>query len=163
MQYANGYVFAPPYSRMYSPRMKQLLTIGDRLDWAMTEAKIPSQSALARASSVPQATISRILGGESKKGPETETVKKLAAACNVTFEWLNEGIGAPGRAAKAAVAAPKRQDAANDTEVTADEILELIEAYKNASVSDRGILMTSAKGAAKRAIARKGRARLDKR
>lgn len=67
------------------------MTIGNRLDLAMKAARIKSQSELARISGVPQATISRILKGVGSKGPETETVKKLAKACRVTFSWLNEG------------------------------------------------------------------------
>ncbi len=67
------------------------MTIGNRLDQAMKAARIKSQSELARISGVPQATISRILKGVGSKGPETETVKKLAKACRVTFSWLNEG------------------------------------------------------------------------
>lgn len=73
---------------MYSPCM----TIGNRLDQAMKAARIKSQSELARISGVPQATISRILKGVGSKGPETETIKKLAKACRVTFSWLNEGV-----------------------------------------------------------------------
>lgn len=69
------------------PRM----SIGNRLDQAMKAARIKSQSELSRASGVPQATISRILKGAGAKGPETETVKKLARACRVSFAWLNEG------------------------------------------------------------------------
>lgn len=72
---------------MYSRRM----SIGDRLDQAMKAARIKSQSELSRISGVPQATISRILKGTGAKGPETETVKKLARACKVSFIWLNEG------------------------------------------------------------------------
>nr|WP_049831510.1 helix-turn-helix transcriptional regulator [Janthinobacterium sp. Marseille] len=67
------------------------MTIGNRLDQAMKAARIKSQSELARISGVPQATISRILKGVGSKGPETETVKKLAKACRVSFSWLNEG------------------------------------------------------------------------
>lgn len=52
-----------------------------------------NQSALSRASGVPQPTINRILKGGGKRGPETETVKKLAAACRVNFVWLMEGKG----------------------------------------------------------------------
>ncbi|MNR89015.1 helix-turn-helix protein [compost metagenome] len=74
---------------MYSRHM----TIGNRLDQAMKAARIKSQSELARVSGVPQATISRILKGVGSKGPETETVKKLARACRVSFSWLNEGAG----------------------------------------------------------------------
>jgi transcriptional regulator with XRE-family HTH domain len=77
---------------MYSQRM----TIGNRLDLAMKAARIKSQSELARASGVPQATISRILKGVGSKGPETETIKKLAKACHVSFSWLNEGEDASG-------------------------------------------------------------------
>ena len=57
----------------------------------MKAARIKSQSELARISGVPQATISRILKGVGAKGPETETIKKLARACKVSFSWLNEG------------------------------------------------------------------------
>jgi len=67
------------------------MTIATRLDQAMKDARIKSQSALSRASKVPQATISRILKGGGKNGPETETIRKLAAALGVSFEWLNEG------------------------------------------------------------------------
>lgn len=67
------------------------MTIGNRLDQAMNAARIKSQSELARISGVPQATISRILKGVGAKGPETETIKKLARACKVSFSWLNEG------------------------------------------------------------------------
>lgn len=59
----------------------------------MEDAGFPSQSALARASGVPQPTINRILKGGGRRGPESDTLKKLAAACNVRFEWLNEGRG----------------------------------------------------------------------
>lgn len=69
------------------------MSIGHRLDKAMCDRGIPSQSELARVAKVPQATISRILKGGGKKGPETATIKKLAAAVGVRFEWLNEGTG----------------------------------------------------------------------
>lgn len=52
-----------------------------------------SQSELSRRSGVPQPTINRILKGGGKRGPETETIRKLAEACSVTFEWLLEGRG----------------------------------------------------------------------
>lgn len=67
------------------------MNIGNRLDQAMKAARIKSQSELSRLSGVPQATISRILKDLGAKGPETETVKKLAKACRVSFMWLNEG------------------------------------------------------------------------
>lgn len=84
---ANELNFDRCYARMYSRRM----SIGNRLDQAMKAARIKSQSELSRISGVPQATISRILKGTGAKGPETETVKKLARACKVSFIWLNEG------------------------------------------------------------------------
>jgi phage repressor protein C with HTH and peptisase S24 domain len=69
------------------------MDIANRLDTAMKEAGFASQSALARASGVPQPTINRILNGVGKKGPEAHTLVQLAAACNVNFEWLHEGRG----------------------------------------------------------------------
>lgn len=58
----------------------------------MRAAGFESQSALSRASGIPQPTINRILKSVGKKGPEAHTLQKLAAACNVTFDWLHEGI-----------------------------------------------------------------------
>jgi transcriptional regulator with XRE-family HTH domain len=67
-------------------------SIGDRLDQAMTAARFESQASLARASGVPQPTISRILkNAPGKQGPEMETLKRLAQACGVSLKWLNEG------------------------------------------------------------------------
>jgi transcriptional regulator with XRE-family HTH domain len=135
------------YTRMYS----QDMTIGDRLDKAMKARDVESQSELARKSTVPQPTINRILKGGGKKGPETETIKKLASALSVSFTWLNEGIGNMEGGALPPVASPQTQ-AANDQDVTGDEIIELINAYRAASPTDRAILMTSARTAAKRAL-----------
>lgn len=67
------------------------MNIASRLDEAMRDAGFKSQNALAKVSLVPQATISRILKGNSD--PEASTLRKLAAACDVNFEWLNEGTG----------------------------------------------------------------------
>lgn len=69
------------------------MDISTRLNEAMTRAGYESQSALARASGIPQPTINRILNGVGKKGPETNTLAALAVACNVSFEWLHEGTG----------------------------------------------------------------------
>lgn len=93
MQYANELIFDIPYAPVYSFGM----SIGERLDKAMMDAGITSQSELSRMSSVPQPTINRILKNVGKKGPESETVKKLARALNVSFDWLNEGKGAQAR------------------------------------------------------------------
>lgn len=137
---------------MYSLRM----SIGNRLDKAMADAKIPSQSALQRLSGVPQATISRILKGDSKKGPESETIKKLAAACNVSFEWLNEGTGHPNRTTlHQSNTATRPSIAANSDTVTAEEILELINAYSVASAKERKLILSAAKTAAKKVAPRK--------
>jgi phage repressor protein C with HTH and peptisase S24 domain len=59
----------------------------------MESAGFESQSALARASGVPQPTINRILKGVGKKGPEAHTLVLLAQACKVSFQWLHEGTG----------------------------------------------------------------------
>lgn len=81
------------YTRAYSFPMD----ISTRLDQAMHAAGFPSQSALARASGVPQPTINRILKRSGKKGPETNTIAALAAACNVSAHWLTDGSGAMQR------------------------------------------------------------------
>lgn len=106
------------------------MTIASRLDEAMKAARFPSQAALARASGVPQPTINRILKGNGKNGPETGTLIKLAAACNVTFEWLHEGIGSSRRAsaatepAAAQPAAPAQsQEAADGYSLSVEKLL----------------------------------------
>lgn len=76
------------------------MDIASRLDLAMKEAGFESQSALSRASGIPQPTINRILKGVVKKGPEAHTLVQLATACNVTFDWLHEGIEPKSRAPK---------------------------------------------------------------
>ncbi|MRV72278.1 helix-turn-helix domain-containing protein [Duganella sp. FT92W] len=78
------------------------MDISSRLTEAMKAAGFESQSALARASGVPQPTINRILNAVGKKGPEAHTLAALASACNVTFEWLHEGTGQRERNAPAA-------------------------------------------------------------
>jgi phage repressor protein C with HTH and peptisase S24 domain len=79
---------------MYSLEM----TIPIRLQEAMSRVGIKSQSELARRAGVPQPTINRILKGVGRQGPATETLKKLAAACEVPFQWLVDGTGAASRA-----------------------------------------------------------------
>ncbi len=68
------------------------MTIAKRLDEAMREAGFRTQKALEVASGVPQPTIARTLKGQHKS-PETATLKKLALACGVNFEWLIDGTG----------------------------------------------------------------------
>ena len=67
------------------------MDIASRLDKAMNAAGYKSQSALARASGVPQATINRILQNVAKGDPDTATLRKLAGACRVSFGWLADG------------------------------------------------------------------------
>lgn len=72
--------------------------IAERIDALMQKRNLKiSQSALARLSGVPQSTVNRILKGGTV--PELATVRKLAAALNVSALWLvgesddmNEGV-----------------------------------------------------------------------
>lgn len=68
----------------------------------MKAAGFDSQSGLARASGIPQPTINRILKGVGRKGPEAHTLVQLAQTCNVSFEWLHEGVGPMERMPRAA-------------------------------------------------------------
>jgi transcriptional regulator with XRE-family HTH domain len=125
-----------PYTHVDN-RAMNISTVSSRLDEAMTKAGF-SQSGLARASGVPQPTINRILKGPNKRGPETDTLRKLAQACNVSFDWLNEGIGQPARSGPARVAElPTAQQVQPPQEswlhrVNADEAL-LLELYRSLS------------------------------
>lgn len=133
-----------PYTRVDNHVMN-LSTVSSRLDEAMTNCGF-SQSSLARASGVPQPTINRILKGPNKRGPETETLRKLATACNVSFDWLNEGIGAPSR-----IGSSKAQQVVVTTpvqavqeswlqRVNADEA-QLLELYRSLSKTKRDAAM----------------------
>ena len=57
----------------------------------MKTSGFKSQSALARAAGIPQPTVNRLLKGTGVQGPESVTVRKLALACGVTFDWLLNG------------------------------------------------------------------------
>ena len=92
------------YSCAYIRRMN----IGDRLDKAMKSAGYKTQQALAVAAGIPQPTVNRILKGGGKRGPETETIKRLAGACGVTFAWLTgEQPDEPMEKAELRIAEPK--------------------------------------------------------
>lgn len=58
----------------------------------MIERGIASQSALSRASGVPQPTINRILTGATGS-PDLPTLQKLAAALSTTSSWIADGVG----------------------------------------------------------------------
>ena len=72
----------------YAPAYILAMTIGKKLELAMRNAKILTQKELEERSGIPQATISRILNDRGTKGPETDTLRKLANACGVKFESL---------------------------------------------------------------------------
>jgi transcriptional regulator with XRE-family HTH domain len=142
-------MFDTTYARAYKVDM----SISDRLNEAMILARIPSQNALFRASGVPQPTINRILKGTGKNGPETETLRKLAVACGVRFEWLNEGLGAPRdgpvRRGPIAVQAPAEQ-MPNLIYASADEE-RLLTLYREADDLGRNIIISNAESVDKRA------------
>jgi SOS-response transcriptional repressor LexA len=113
------YMFEYPFDTLYPPAYSCRMDISSRLDKAMKEAGFVSQSALARASGVPQPTINRILKRTGTKGPEADTVRKLAAACNVSFDWLNEEVGPKERGPSAGDEAGKHGTGRFDTNVKA--------------------------------------------
>lgn len=91
LQYANECDFDGTYSPTHSSGMDKDIErgFGDRLDELMrADVRFGErgQSALARASGVPQATISRTL--KKASAPEMETVVQFAKVFNVTCEWL---------------------------------------------------------------------------
>lgn len=71
--------------------MSAQIQFASRLDTAMRNAGFKSQSALARAAGIPQPTVNRLLKGTGVQGPESGTVRKLASACGVAFDWLLNG------------------------------------------------------------------------
>lgn len=95
---------------MHSILYIRVMTIAERLDAAMTAARIKSQSALSRASGVPQPTINRILKDVHKHSPDTKTLQALAQSLGVSFEWLAEGRGDMRRAGFNDVATPPEDE-----------------------------------------------------
>ncbi|WP_428718559.1 helix-turn-helix domain-containing protein [Undibacterium curvum] len=113
------------------------MNFSTRLDEAMKKAGFKSQSALARASGVSQTTINRILKTTGNSGPETSTIRKLADACGVSFEWLNDGI--------------IRTDSARSKDMTNYSLvyvtppeLRIITLYREATIAGRSLLETMA-------------------
>ncbi len=140
MQYAIGYVFDASYSDVYS----QVMDIAQRLDQAMKDAGIKTESALSRVSGVPQPTINRILKGGGKKGPETTTVKKLAVACGVSFQWLVEGVGH-----KYKTTAGQEKNQVEDVDIDGDQLIEMIFLFRQSTAEARKRIVLYARQAEK--------------
>ncbi|WP_404609752.1 XRE family transcriptional regulator [Caballeronia udeis] len=78
-------------NQSYSGTYIRVMDIATRLDEAMQLRGFGSnQSALSRASGVPQPTINRILKGKTPT-PDVETLRKLSEALSVGFTWLSDG------------------------------------------------------------------------
>lgn len=72
-----------------------------RLQKALKASGFKSKLALAKASGIPQPTISRIINGITT-APELATLQRLAKPLGVPVEWLAYGIGKPVKAVDAA-------------------------------------------------------------
>lgn len=133
-----------------SPAYSSRMDIGTRLDQAMEKAHFKTQAALADASGVPQPTIARILKGGGKRGPETTTIQKLAAACGVTFNWLMEGANKPIETTSmpAKPAAQKNEPTVSLSYIT-DEELELLTQYRQSTTKSQQLLRNFAERADK--------------
>lgn len=113
------------------------MNFSTRLDEASRKAGFKSQSALARASGVSQTTINRVLKSTGSSGPETATVRKLADACGVSFEWLNNGIVGKDSA--------RSKEMANYALVYLTETeLKIITLYREATLAGQSLLETMA-------------------
>jgi len=69
------------------------MSIGNRLNEAMTRAGLNLSQLWRERVEYLSLPLNRILKGVGKDSPDTATLKKLAAATHVTFDWLNEGKG----------------------------------------------------------------------
>ncbi len=122
------------YTAAYSESMSN---ISSRLDEAMETARprMRTQSDLAFKAGVSQPTVNRILKGAGKHMPGRATIKKLADACGVNVEWLEDGSG------------PKlknHQDTNNDKRGLRDEeILEIMDATIRANDAERNAILAS--------------------
>jgi len=113
-------------SDAYSVPYSSGMNLAERLDFAMKARKVKSQSALARASGVPQPTINRILKGTTTT-PDTTTLQRLADALEVSLPWLleekGEGVNLPRSGPKRSLPAGKGQVAVweNEDDLEPDE------------------------------------------
>lgn len=129
------------------------MDIASRLDQAMKKAGYKTQQALADASDVPQPTIARILKGIGKKGPESETVKKLASACGVSFSWLMEGRDAGDYAQPIIITPAIKQQVRDYDKLSLSYIstqeLELLTLYRQCTAESRELIVSTAERAPK--------------
>lgn len=113
-------------------------TIGNRLYEAMDKAGFKRQADLAIESGVPQPTISRILKDKGRRGPESDTIVRLARACGVAASWLLSGEGEPTSETASVI-----QNPLTLMYVTTDEI-ELLTAYRLAPDENKKRLLLTA-------------------
>lgn len=148
------------YTHVDNRAMNISSTVSTRLDEAMRKAGF-SQSALARASGVPQPTINRILKGPNKQGPEADTIRKLAQACNVSFDWLNEGMGEPlriglNRVRELPVATPAKVVQESWLQRVNAEEAQLLDLYRSLTKPNQAAAMGTMKIMAGKADAKSG-------
>lgn len=113
-----------------------------RLAEAQRCAGIPSQTELARRSGVPQATISRLMGGVN--APELETLRKLAAACWVSPVWL--ATGTDERDAQPALSVAQREWLALLEDLGTDDVAEFTEIIRARQERNRRLMADLARG-----------------
>jgi transcriptional regulator with XRE-family HTH domain len=127
--------------------------LAERLAWAR-EKKGFTQAGLAKAAKVSQSTIGNL---EAEIRQTSRKIAVIASVLGVDVLWLAEGVGRPHK--NDPEHAPQlAAKAANDESVSGDEIVELINAYKGASLTDRHLILSSAKAAALKAARRRGEA-----
>lgn len=130
------------------------MSISNRLNEAMQRGDgrpKMSQTELSQLSEVPQPTIARILKGSGKKGPETDTLKKLAGALGIEFLWLLQGTepkyrgGIVSGNAEPVAAVPSRKPVFKRHWLSEDEAEHLAD-YRSLTERSRKRLRTVARG-----------------
>jgi transcriptional regulator with XRE-family HTH domain len=117
------------------------MDFSERLDEAMRRAGYKSQHALARAAGISQSTVNRLLQESGTVGPEMATVKKLADACGVSFEWLHAGVVSR---------TPVEQKMPNLSLVYVDEEeLRILTLYRESNEAGKHFIIDAAEQAAK--------------
>lgn len=132
--------------------MENVQLLSQRLKWAVDQKLLadPSLKKITNAAIAKIAGVSPPAVGywfADANGMEAEPARRLGAFLGVDAVWLEKGEGNPKREEPMPVAA-------NDSDITVDEILELLNAYRLASPTDRAMVMNSAKTAAERALRR---------
>lgn len=113
------------------------MSIGERVRKARQEKRM-TQTELASRTGIRQATLSELENGDSKS---TSYIASIAAALDVSALWLETGRG-------------PQQRSADDAESDIDQVIQLMQLFRDSTAAGRSFILSSANAAEKKALSR---------